>query len=114
MASSTLGPDPGKSEFQQQPENQLRADHVVYFYQQSDSLLESLCDFIGPVLGGGHAAIIIASKVHLDGLQHRLTARGLDIHKASKQGRYVAADATETLSKIMVDGMPDSARFAEI
>jgi PAS domain S-box-containing protein len=43
-----------------------------------------------------------------------LRARGLDTHKASKLGRYVALDATETLSKIMVGGMPDAARFAEI
>jgi PAS domain S-box-containing protein len=114
MASSTLSPDPRRFEPQQQPDSQLRGDHVVYFYQQSDSLLEALCDFIGPALGGGQAAIIIATKVHLDGLQHRLTARGLDFHKASQQGRYVALDAAETLSRIMVDGMPDSARFAEI
>jgi PAS domain S-box-containing protein len=114
MASSAFGPETEKSESLQQPSSQLRADHVVYFYQESDSLLEGLCDFIGPVLGGGQAAVIIASKVHREGLQHRLTARGLDLHKAGKQGRYVALDAPETLSRIMVDGMPDRARFEEI
>jgi PAS domain S-box-containing protein len=114
MASSTLSPDPKKFDLQRQPDSQLRGEHVVYFYQESDSLLEALCEFIGPALGGGNAAVIIASKVHRDGLQHRLTARGLDIQKASKQGRYVAVDAPEILSRIMVDGMPDGARFAEI
>src|ERR1700686_4086460 len=114
MASSTCSPDPGQFEFQPQPNSQFRSDPVVYFYQESDSLLDSLCDFIGPALGGGHAAVVIASKVHSDGLQHRLTARGLDFHKASKQGRYVTLDASETLSRIMVDGMPDGGRFAEI
>ncbi len=114
MASSTVSPDPEKFDFPQQSGRQLQGDHVVYFYQESDSLLDALCDFIGPTLGGGHAAVIIASKVHRDGIQQRLTARGLDLHKASKQGRYVALDAPETLSKIIVDGMPDGARFAEI
>ena len=114
MASSAFSPDPGKFELRLQSDRQLRGDHVVYFYQESDSLLEALCDFIGPALGGGHATIIIASKVHREGLQHRLAARGLDIHRAAKQGRYVALDAPETLSRIMVDGMPDDARFAEI
>jgi PAS domain S-box-containing protein len=89
-------------------------EHVVYFYQESDSLLEALCDFIGPTLGTAHAAIIIATKVHRDGLHNRLMARGLDIQKAVKQGRLVELDAPEVLSRIMVDGMPDGARFVEI
>ncbi len=114
MASSRISTDPGKFEFQRRPDSQLRADHVVYFYQESDSLLDALCDFMGPALGGGQAALVIASKVHREGVQHRLMARGLDVHKAGKQGRYVALDAPETLSRIMVDGMPDGVRFAEI
>jgi PAS domain S-box-containing protein len=92
----------------------LPGEHVAYFYQAGDSLLEALCDFIGPALGAGHAAIIIATKVHVEGLEQRLRARGLDTHKASKQGRYVALDASETLAKIMLQGMPDASRFAEI
>jgi PAS domain S-box-containing protein len=114
MTSRALTPDAGKLPLQQHPEGQLRNEHVVYFYQESSSLLETLCDFIGPALGGGNAAIVVATKVHQDGLRHRLTARGLDIQKASKQGRYVALDASETLSGIMIDGMPDAARFAEL
>jgi PAS domain S-box-containing protein len=92
----------------------LQGEHVAYFYQASDSLLDALCDFIGPALGAGNAAVIIATKVHLEGLEHRLRARGLDIHNAGKQGRYVPLDASETLAKIMLEGMPDASRFAEI
>jgi PAS domain S-box-containing protein len=99
---------------QRQADCQLGGEHVVYFYQESDSLLEALCDFIGPALGAGNAAVIIATKVHRDGLQQRLTARGLDTQSASKEGRYVALDTPETLSKIMVEGMPDGARFFEV
>jgi PAS domain S-box-containing protein len=114
MTTSALSPYPEKLALQWQAGCQLGGEHVVYFYQESDSLLEALCSFIGPVLGAGNAAVIIATKVHRDGLQQRLTARGLDIQKASEQGRYVALDAPELLSKIMVDGMPDGARIAEI
>jgi PAS domain S-box-containing protein len=114
MASSRISPEHGKFEFQRPPDGQLRADHVVYFYQESDSLLDVLCDFIGPALGGGQAAVIIATKVHREGVQHRLMTHGLDVHKAGKQGRYVALDAPETLARIMVDGMPDDARFEDI
>ena len=107
MTTSALSPDPKNLTFQWQPSSPFQGDHVAYFYQESDSLLEALCDFIGGALGAGSAALIIATKMHREGLQQRLTARGLDIHKAGKQGRYVELDASELLSKFMVEGMPD-------
>jgi PAS domain S-box-containing protein len=114
MTTSALSPDPRSLALPWQAASTLPGEHVAYFYQASDSLLDALCDFIGPALDAGNAVIIIATKVHLEGLEHRLIARGLDTPKASKQGRYVALDASETLAKIMVEGMPDASRFAEI
>jgi signal transduction histidine kinase/CheY-like chemotaxis protein len=38
-------------------------------------------------------------------------ARGLDVVGARAQGRYVALDARDTLTRFMVDGWPDPARF---
>jgi PAS domain S-box-containing protein len=113
MSTSALSPDRRNSPMPQRVEAAPQSEHIVYFYQESDSLLESLGDFIGSALGAGNAAIIIATKVHLDGLQERLKACGLDTQKASRQGRYVALDASELLSQIMVDGMPDDERFAD-
>ena len=113
MTTSALSPDPRNLPLQQYVISAPQGEHLVYFYQESDSLLEALSDFIGSALGAGNAAIIIATKVHVDGLQQRLQARGLDTQKASRQGRYVALDASELLSKIMVNGMPDEDRFVE-
>jgi len=114
MTTNALSPDPRNLTLPWQAAGALPGEHVAYFYQASDSLLEALCDFIGPALGGGNAAFIIATKVHLEGLERRLKARGLDIQKASKQGRYIVLDASETLANIMLEGMPDASRFAEI
>src|ERR1700687_650381 len=114
MTTSALSPGPRNLALQRQADCQLGGEPVVYFYQESDSLLEALCNFVGPALGAGNAAVIIATKVHCDGLQQRLTARGVDTQRASKQGRYVALDAREILSKIMVKGMPDASRFSEV
>src|SRR5580704_18030148 len=114
MTTNALSPDPRNLTLPWQATGAPQGDHVAYFYQTSDSLLEALCDFIGPALGAGSAAVIIAAKAHLEGLAERLRARGLDTDKASKQGRYVALDASETLAKIMLQGMPDASRFAEI
>ena len=114
MTTSVLSPDPRSLALSWQTASTLPGEHVAYFYRASDSLLEALCDFIGRALGAGNAAIVIATKVGVEGLEHRLRARGLDTHKASQEGRYVALDASETLVKIMLEGMPDASCFAEI
>src|SRR5271169_702392 len=112
MSTRAMSPDPGNSAMPQRTESVPQGEHVVYFYQESDSLLDSLSDFIGSALGAGNSALVIATKVHLDGLQQRLQACGLDTQRASRQGRYVALDASVLLSQIMVGGMPDAERFA--
>jgi PAS domain S-box-containing protein len=114
MTASALSPDPRYLTLQWQPGGLSQGDHVAYFYQESDSLLEALSSFIGDALGVGNAAVVIATKIHLEGLQHRLTVRGLDIPKATNEGRYLELDAAELLSKLMVEGMPDSGRFEAI
>jgi PAS domain S-box-containing protein len=101
---------PGNGTAVPHPEKQLH-EHVVYLYRESDSLLEPLCDDIGPALAGGNAAIVVATQAHRDRLEQRLMARGVSTYKAGQQGRYIALDASEALSKIMLDGMPDAALF---
>jgi PAS domain S-box-containing protein len=114
MTTSALSPDPRNLTLQWEPGSPFQGDHVAYFYQESDSLLEALSNFIGSALAAGNAAVVIATEMHREGLQRRLTARGLDIPKDRKEGRYVELDASELLSKIMVEGMPDSGRFEAI
>jgi PAS domain S-box-containing protein len=112
MASNSLSPEPKRPP--PPPGGKFHNEHVVYFYEESDSLLGELVDFIGPALRTGDAALIIATKVHLDGLRQRLSARGFDIPIAEKQKKYIALDAAEILAQVMANGMPDEARFAQI
>src|SRR6202795_4763911 len=114
MTTSALSPDPRYLMLQWQPGGPSQGHHVAYFYQESDSLLEALSSFIGSALAAGNAALVIATKMHREGLQHWLTARGLDIPKATNEGRYLELDAAELLSKVMMEGMPDSGRFEAI
>src|ERR1700682_4898949 len=88
--------------------------HVVQFYSDDSFLLEGLSRFIGSALGAGDAAIVIATKAHREELTLLLQSLGLDTARSVKQGRFVALDAAETLSKFMVDGWPDEARFEEV
>ncbi|MFY9530806.1 MAG: PAS domain S-box protein, partial [Candidatus Acidiferrales bacterium] len=88
--------------------------HAVQFYKEDGILLDALSRFIGTALGAGDAAIVIATQEHREGLVQRLKARGLDTAKAVKQGRYIPLDAAETLSKLIVDGLPDKVLFADL
>jgi len=88
--------------------------HVVQFYGEDEFLLDELSRFIGTALGAGEAAVVIATKDHRDGLARRLQAWGLDTAKAVAQGRYVTADAAETLAKFTPGGWPDAIRFAQV
>lgn len=84
--------------------------HAVQFYAGDAFLLDCLSGFIGSALAAGDSAITIATQEHRIGLMGRLNARGLDLPRISAQGRLVALDAADTLSKIMVNGFPDADR----
>lgn len=90
-----------------------RSTHVVQFYEQDHALVEELGRLIGTSLLNGDAAMVLATRPHRDALAQELVARGLNISAVSAQGRYITLDATEILSRIMVDEMPDPARFSE-
>jgi signal transduction histidine kinase len=87
--------------------------HVVQFYSEDRSLIETLGQFIGSALEAGDAAIVVATEAHRHGLAEELKARGIDAPSAIEQGRYVSLDAVETMAQTMLDGWPDETRFAD-
>ncbi len=88
--------------------------HVVQFYESDAYLADQVGRFIGMALGAGDAAIVIATQVHREEIERNLASRGLDMPRATSQGRYMPLDAAGTLSKFMVDGMPDAERFHKV
>jgi len=91
-----------------------RSPHTTQFYTDDAFLLDELSRFIGAALVRGEAGVVIATKLHRDGLTERLKSRGLELAPAIAQGRYIALDAAETLAMFMVDGWPDATLFTEI
>jgi signal transduction histidine kinase/ActR/RegA family two-component response regulator len=90
------------------------SDHFVQFYEADGFLLNSLGGFIGSALTAGDGAIVVATPSHRDGLDELLQANGLDVSGARTRGQYVCLDAAETLSKFMVNGLPEPVRFREV
>jgi hypothetical protein len=85
--------------------------HVVLFYSDDTVLLDSVTHFIAAALKAGSAAIVLATKSHRESLLQRLNAAGVDTDGALQQGTYISLDASDTLSAIMVNGLPDPVRF---
>src|SRR5260370_42686253 len=85
--------------------------HVVQLYTDDGFLIDVLSRFVGGALAAGDPAVVIATTSHRTELERRLSVHGLDTAKAAMQGRYVNLDATETLPKIMVNGLVDEIRF---
>ncbi|HYI15791.1 MAG TPA: ATP-binding protein [Thermomicrobiales bacterium] len=88
--------------------------HFVQFYEADAYLLDHVGEYIAAALRAGDAGIIIATKLHRDGVEQRLQQAGLDVEAARASGQYVAHDAFETLMRFMVDGAPDADRFNEV
>jgi PAS domain S-box-containing protein len=87
--------------------------HTVQFYGEDGVLLHELNNYIGSALSSGSSAIIIATLAHIDSLGRKLKSQGIDLGTATAEGRYIALEATELLSKFMVHGRPDPLRFSE-
>jgi hypothetical protein len=77
-------------------------------------LVESVARFIGAALGAGDAAVVIATKLHLRELEHRLRVRGLDLDIVRMEGRYVPLDVDDMLAKVMRNDLPDPRLFDEL
>ncbi len=89
-----------------------RHHHLVEFYDSEAFLAYSVRDYLVPALRRGDAAVIVATREHRNAFEAVLTKAGVDADSARAEGRYVAVDARETLSRFMTDGGPDATRFA--
>jgi diguanylate cyclase (GGDEF)-like protein len=83
--------------------------HLVQFYESDRFLITGLADFIGAALSGGDKGIVIATRSHLDLLEHALAQRGLPA--AALSDNYIQIDATHMLPLFMANGLPDKNRF---
>jgi PAS domain S-box-containing protein len=91
-----------------------KGEHSVQFYKDDSVLLEDLNGFIGAALAVGNSAVIVATRIHREGLSRLLNTQGIDVALATKQGRYLALDAYETLAKFMVNDLPDETLFSKL
>jgi CheY-like chemotaxis protein len=87
--------------------------HEVLFYSDDAVLIRGFSRFAGASISAGHAAIVLATEPHRDGVVRTLRDTGIDVDAAIERGTCILLDAAATLETIMVDGAPDPRRFRE-
>jgi DNA-binding NarL/FixJ family response regulator len=99
--------------FTDTPRGEVPHRHEVLFYSNDMIFLDSFTRFIAATLKTDNPVIVIATKSHQDSLIQRLKSECVDVDGAIQQGTYISLDAADTLSTIMVNGLPDPVRFFE-
>jgi len=89
-------------------------DHLVQFYEDDHSFLNSLEGFVGSGLIARESVIVIATDQHLKHLNQRLFTNHFDLPKLIAQDLYIPIDAEEALENFMVKGMPDENKFLKL
>ena len=90
------------------------AAHLVKFYETDEGLVESVCGFIAEGLADGESGLVVATADHRRELDRMLQSNGLDIVSLVAAGKYICLDASETLSRILIDGSPNQNEFTKI
>lgn len=86
-------------------------DHVLQIYDNDTVFMDALAGYVGGGINAGDCCIVIATKKHLEALEHRLRTYGVYVHTLISDNRYVPLDAEEILDKFMINGWPDEELF---
>jgi hypothetical protein len=89
-------------------------DHVVHIYEEKSSLLDVLAGFVADGINADDVIVVIATREHLNGVEGRLWAQGIQVDSLLADDRYIALDAQHTLSQFMVNGFPDEQLFINL
>ncbi|MGX1811689.1 MEDS domain-containing protein [Nocardia sp. NPDC055321] len=89
-------------------------DHVVNVYDGEQDLIEDVGSFLADGLAGDAAVVIVATPPHRAALAQLLRERGIDLPAATAAGRVLCLDAADTLAQLIVNGVPNEAKFREV
>jgi len=88
--------------------------HEVAFFANDASAVDGYARFIESALNGGNTVALVATKTHRADVLQRLKADGGDVAALIEQGSYIPLDAADTLSRMMINNMPDRGRCVEV
>jgi hypothetical protein len=83
----------------------------VGFYPDEGALLEHYAPFAESVLNAGQVLIMLGIDSRRSSLERKLEARGTDVDRLARDGRYRWWDVAEAIEKFVVKDWPDETRF---
>jgi hypothetical protein len=86
-------------------------EHVVQIYGNDRVFVDGLEGFVANGLRAGESTIVIATAMHLHGLEARMRANGIDVERVRAENRYIARLADDVLEACMEKDWPDEGRF---
>ena len=92
----------------------VNRDHFVQVYKDERVLVEAVSLFAGAAIGRNEAVVLVATHEHDEAVEECLTRDGYDVASLKAWGQLTLLDAEEVLSRFMVDGAPDEARFKTV
>jgi hypothetical protein len=92
----------------------LHSAHHVEFYEGESFIFDPVARFFADGLRAGQPLVLISTADHRDGIATALSSLGFEMQVAEADGRFMWLDARETLSRFMVDGMPDAQLFRSV
>jgi len=85
--------------------------HDLQLYGTDQALVDAVSDFFSAALEIDHSIVAFATPAHLDAVNARLAARGIDVAALVSSGRYSPVDAHAAIDAVVVNGVADEARF---
>ena len=89
-------------------------EHEVAAYDDDAALVWRVARFIAGSLADGVPVVTASRPDHQGAIEALLSEWDADPARAIREGRLVTLDADEAMSLLMVDGRPDSHRFADL
>ena len=88
-----------------------RSYHGVGFYSDDESLLAHYAPFAEAALNAGKVLIVLGIDSRQPSLEKKLAARGFDVDRLAREGRYRWWDVAEAIDTLLVKDLPDETRF---
>lgn len=81
------------------------------FYAQDDDLVGQVTEYLLGVMRDNGVGVTLATPGHRAAIEARLEQAGISLTAARARGTYVALDAEEVISRVMINGFADPAGF---
>jgi len=88
--------------------------HVVQLYTKPAFLVRAVTEYAGEGLRGGEALLLVATAAHVRAIARRLEGEGFALAELAHRGQLFVLDAAQALHEVLVDGLPDRARFRAV